>query len=435
MKKDGNVLSTVVIGFALFASFFGAGNLIFPPSIGLASGKDWLLALSGFAISGVLLPVLSFMAVARAGGTEEGIASEMGRVFSILFASVVMLCTSLLIAVPRTAATTHELGIVTLFGPMSQMWTSCVFFGIVLYLSYNPSTVVEMIGKYLTPVLILIMVVIIVKGFVSPIGIPARTALSGAFRRGFIDGYQTLDVFGGLVFSGAVFAALVAHRPDDRRAQMKMACGCTLVAGVSLLFIYGGLLYLGATGTDFFSEDMGRPALLLALIGRLFDRFGPQSLAFATIFACLTTAIGLTAGAAYFFDRVSKGGLPYRANVVVICVVSLLISMLGVDMIVSCAAPVLIFIYPAAIVLVLLNVFRSSFFNRGTFLGAVYSTLLVGFLEMLPVLGIHDETMLTAFSVLPFASHGFAWTVPAVVCGVLGTIFQRKSETRKPGVR
>jgi LIVCS family branched-chain amino acid:cation transporter len=420
MKKNASKM--LIAGLALFASFFGAGNLIFPPSIGLAAGEDWIWALMGFVISGVLLPVLSFVAVARAGGTEEGIASDMGRGFALLFASVVMLCTSLLIAVPRTAATTHELGVITLFGPVSQIWTSCFFFAIVLYLSFNPSTVVETVGKYLTPLLIVIMVIIIVKSFLSPVGVPSHTGLSGSFRKGFIDGYQTLDIFGGLVFSGALFATVIEGQPDDRLAQMKMAYGCTLVAGSCLLFVYGGLLYLGATGTELFSRDIARPVLLISLINRLFQNFGPQALAFAAIFACLTTSIGLTAGASYFFDRVTKGRLPYRINVVVICVVSFLVSTLGVDAIVRYAAPVLIFIYPASIVLVLLNVFRCSFINRGTFFGAVYSTLLVGFIEMLPALGIQGYSILTAFDSLPFASHGFAWTMPAVVCGITGTL-------------
>ncbi|MDR1378314.1 MAG: branched-chain amino acid transport system II carrier protein [Synergistaceae bacterium] len=430
MKKGRNILTTVIIGFALFASFFGAGNLIFPPSIGLAAGKNWLTALSGFAISGVLLPILSFVAVVRAGGTEEGISSEMGRVFSLIFSIVIMLCTSLLIAVPRTAATTHELGVATIFGSVPQLWTSCVFFAIVVYLAFNPSKAIENIGKYLTPILIVIMTLIIVKGFMTPLGIPKDTGLVGVFRKGFIDGYQTLDIFGGLVFSGTICAVIRAHHSDDQRRQMKMVIGCAAVAGICLLFVYGGLLYLGATGTGSFSTSIARAALLIGLIDGLFGNLGHQALAFATIFACLTTAIGLTAGASYFFWRLTKGRLPYKLNVLIICFVSLLISTLGVDAIVRYAAPVLICIYPTSIILVLLNVFRCSFINKGTFLGAAYSTLLIGFFEMLPALGLPIDRTLSAFEYLPFATHGFAWTMPAIVFGVLGTFLCRMWERK-----
>ena len=430
MNTDKNVnsvisiSSTLIIGFALFASFFGAGNLIFPPVIGLAAGKNWIMALIGFALSGVLLPVLSFAAVVRSGGNEEGIASEMGRVFSLLFISVIMLCTSLLIAVPRTAATTHELGIVTIFGDISQVWTSSVFFLIVLYLSLNPSTVVETIGKYLTPALLIIMSVIIVKGIISPISTPTA-GIRDAFRKGFVDGYQTLDVFGGLVFSGAVFAAVASHLPDNRRAQMKMAYGCAIVAGMGLLFVYGGLLYLGATGSQMMDREMEHAELIVTLIDQLFRSWGPIALAVATIFACLTTAIGLTAGASYFFNRVTQGKLPYKFNVTIICTVSFLFSNLGISAIIGYAVPILVFIYPTAIVLVLLNVFRCRFFNRGTFLGAAYSTLFFGFLEMLPILGVKIDVILSVMETFPFAAHGFVWAIPALICGVIGTVLYK----------
>jgi LIVCS family branched-chain amino acid:cation transporter len=366
------------------------------------------------------------VAIVRAGGTEEGIVSEMGKTFSILFTIVVMLCTSLLIAVPRTAAVTHVIGIETLFGPTPQILTSSVFFAIVFYLSLNPSTVVEKVGKYLTPVLLIIMAIIIVKSIIYPLGVPADIDILSAFRSGFIDGYQTLDVFGGLVFSGTVYAAVVALNPGNRDIQAKMAYGCAIIAGLGLLFIYGGLIYLGATGSDMFENNMGNAALLVALLDTLFKGLGPLALAFAVIFACLTTAISLTAGASHFFSRVTKGKLQYKVNVVIICVVSLLISTLGIDTIIEYAVPILVFIYPTAIVMVLLNVFRFSLINKGTFIGAGYSTLVIGFIEMLSTMGIEKSIIphITAtVERLPFAVHGFAWAAPAVICGVFGTLY------------
>jgi LIVCS family branched-chain amino acid:cation transporter len=185
------------------------------------------------------------------------------------------------------------------------------------------------------------------------------------------------------------------------------------------------LLYLGSTGTAIFSPNTPHTALLIGFIDKLFGSLGHQALAFAAVFACLTTAIGLTAGASNFFRRLTRGRLPYKFNVVVICAVSLLISTLGVDAIVRYAAPVLICIYPTSIVLVLLNVFRCPLINKGTFLGAAYSTLLVGFFEMLPALGFPIDRTFSVFEILPFATHGFAWTAPAVAFGVLGTLLYR----------
>ncbi len=422
MDNHGNVSRTVIIGLALFASFFGAGNLIFPPAIGIAAGSGWHLALTGFVISGVILPVLSFVAVARANGTEEGVTAEMGKTFSYIFISIIMLCISLVVAVPRTAATTHELGIVPLFGPLPRLLTAFIYFAIVLYFSINQTTAIEKIGKYLTPILVVILAVIVVDSFRAPIGVPGDTGLVNPFRNGFLNGYQTLDVFGGLVFSGAIFAAIKSYVPDDRKTQIKMALGCTLIAGLGLFFVYGGLLHLGATGTGQFAPDMDRPALLVGLINRLLGHIGPQSLACATIFACLTTAIGLTTGASYFFSRVTKGRLPYKFNAIFISVASLFLSLGGVDAIINYTVPILTFIYPATIVLVLLTVFRCRCVNRGTYRGAVYITLLIGLLQVLPTLGVHIPATTAFLNNLPLAADGFAWVTPAVLFGIIGTL-------------
>ncbi|MCL2010691.1 MAG: branched-chain amino acid transport system II carrier protein [Synergistaceae bacterium] len=422
------ITHTIIMGFALFSAFFGAGNLIFPPAIGLLAGREWGPALFGFLLSGVLLPVLSFTAAVRVGEKEDGITSDMGKTFSILFTSVIMLCTGLLISVPRTAATAHELGVITIAGPSPQILTSCVYFVIVAYFSINPSTVMEKLGKYLTPVLLIVLAVIIVKGVLRPLGVPTDTGVPGAFvfQSGFIDGYQTMDVFGGFVIAGAIMATISKLQPDDRRAQSAVAYGCAALAGLGLLLVYGGLLYIGATGSGMLDGDMGNVDILIALVDGLFQDYGSLALACVAIFACLTTAIGLAAGTSFFFSQVTQGKLPYKVCVIANCVISAWLSVMGVDAIIHYAEPILAFIYPAAIVLVLLNVFRCRWMNRGTFLGATYCTLVVGFADMIAIPGENEGIgayMTSVIEVLPFSALGLAWAVPAIVCGILGTLY------------
>ncbi|MCL2011033.1 MAG: branched-chain amino acid transport system II carrier protein [Synergistaceae bacterium] len=417
---------TIITGFALFSAFFGAGNLIFPPAIGLLAGSEWRPALFGFFLSGVLLPVLAFTAAVRAREKEDGIASDMGKTFSLLFTSVIMLCTAM-ITVPRTAATAHELSVVAIVGPSPEILTSCVYFIAVAYFSINPSTVMEKLGKYLTPVLLIVMAVIIVKGVLRPLGVPANTGVSGAFvfHDGFINGYQTMDVFGGLVVAGAIIATISELQPDDRRAQAAVAYSCGALAGLGLLLVYGGLIYIGATGSGIFEAHMDNVDLLVVLVEGLYQDYGALALACVAFFACLTTAIGLGAGASYFFSRATQGKLSYRNCVIAVCVVSVLISAMGVDTIIHYTEPILIFIYPSAIVLVLLNVFRCRWMNRGTFIGATYCTLVVGFVDMLAVPGETEGIaayMMSVIEVLPFSALGLAWVVPAVVGGILGTL-------------
>ena len=417
MNAGKNVINTIIVSCALFAFFlglFGAGGLILSPAIGLETGREWASAFLGFVMSGALLPILAFLAVVRAGGAE-GIASEMGKIFSILFTSVVMLCTLL--------SAVYELGIVTAFEPIPQFLTSCAFFAVALYLSLNLSTAVETVGKYLAPILIIIMTVIIVKGVLNPLDIPVDTGIPRvyALRSGLIGGYRTMDVYGGLVFSGAIIAAVAARQLDTQRTRIVITYGCAAVAGLGLVFIYGGLIYLGATGSSLFGAPMGNTVLLTGLIDALFKGFGPYGLAFTMILACLSAAVGLTAGASHFFSNVTKGKLSYKACVAVICAASLLLSAMEIDAITHCAAQLLVFIYPAAVVLVLLNVFRCRIIiNRGTFIGAVYGALAVGFLEMLPENFMPHVS--SALRLLPFYVDGFAWAVPAIACGIFGTL-------------
>jgi len=424
MSAGRNVINSIIIGFALLACFIGAGNLVFTPAIGLIAGREWQLALFGFALPGVLLPVMAFVAVVRAGGTE-GVASEMGKTFSILFTTVAVLCTSLLAAAPRAAATIHELGVTAIFGPVPQILTTLVFFAAVLCLSLNPSAVVKIIGKYLAPVLLTIMAAVIVKGAVCPIDIPADTGIPRLFalRSGFMDGYRTMDAFAGLIFSGAIFAAIAAFSANqpNSRAQIIMACGATVVAGLGFLFICGGLIYLGAAGSGMFDVNIGDAAILAGLFGAIFKWFGPFALACAAILASLATVVGLTAGASSFFSRVTKEKLPYKTGVVIICAASLLASILGDDATMRYAVQILTLLYPAAIVLIGFNVIRCCIINRGTFLGGVYAALIVSFLEAFPA--VVGPYITSTIRVLPFFIHGLAWITPAIICGILGTIF------------
>jgi len=418
---DGRkVTDTIVIGFALCAFFLGTGGLILPPAIGLAAGREWGSALLGFAVPGALLPVLAFAAVVRAGG-PEGVASEMGKTFSILFTSLVMLCAGLLIAIPKTAAAVHELGITADFGPVPQFLISCAFFAAVFYLSSDFSATVEAVGKYLAPALLAIMTVIIAKGVLNPLDIPIDTGIPGtfAFRWGFVDGCRNMNVFGGLIFSGAILAAVAARQRDNRRARVTAYCYAA-VAGLGLLFIYGGLLYLGATGSSLFDAHIGDAELMVRLIDALFKGFGPSVFAFATVLACLTAAVGLTSGASHFFSGMTKGKLSYKACVAVTCVTSLSISAMDIYAVTHRAAQLLVFIHPVAIVLVLLNALRCSLVNRGTFIGAVCGALVVGFLEMLSENFMPHVSF--ALRLLPFYVDGFAWAVPAMACGILGTL-------------
>lgn len=426
---DKNLKTTIIIGFALFASFFGAGNLIFPPSIGIAAGDQWPVAMIAFIIAGIILPICSFIVVSRGDGTEEGIAKELGGTVSKIIIALIMICGSLIIVVPRTAAVTYEIGVTTFVPSFPKILTSVIFFAIVFVFSINKSSVMDKVGKFLTPVLLVAMAVIVIKGIVSPIAEPVDLGASGVFSSSFIGAYQTLDAIGAIAFSGAIMGTIIGKGYTDKKSQRKMALQCAVVAGIGLLFIYGGLCYVGATGSGKYPADMDTTQLLLCLIDDLMGHTGMQILAVAVGFACLTTAIGSTAGFGSFFDRLTNGKIPYKVGVAVICIAGVLISTLSVDQIVNMALPVLLTLYPVVIALILLGLFKQAVPNgrTGMYAGFVYATFIVSFLETVgSYLGL--EGLSVAIGKLPLAGYGFAWLIPAVVCGVIGWAVTKNSQ-------
>lgn len=303
---DKNLKTTIIIGFALFASFFGAGNLIFPPSIGIAAGDRWPVAMIAFIIAGIILPICSFIVVSRGDGTEEGIAKELGGTVSKVIIALLMVCGSLIIVVPRTAAVTYEIGVTTFIPDFPKVLTSVIFFAIVFLFSVNKSSVMDKVGKFLTPVLLAAMAIIVIKGILAPIAEPVDLGVSGVFASSFIGAYQTLDAIGAIAFSGAIMATIIGKGYTDKKSQRKVALQCAIVAGIGLLFIYGGLCYVGATGSGKYPADMDTTQLLLNLINDLMGHTGMQILAIAVAFACLTTAIGASVWRRDVFFRVCE---------------------------------------------------------------------------------------------------------------------------------
>ena len=148
----------IILGFALFAMFFGAGNLIFPPFLGVISGSNWLIGFGGFILSDVGLALLAIIAAAKCNGEVDKVLSRSGKKLGIMLGSAIMICLGPLLAIPRTAATTFEMGISPLFDGFSPVLFSIIFFAMTFILTIKPSKVVDVIGQFLTPALLIALV-------------------------------------------------------------------------------------------------------------------------------------------------------------------------------------------------------------------------------------------------------------------------------------
>lgn len=412
----------LVIGAALFAMFFGAGNMIFPPYLGLQAGENWFAAFFGYYVADIGLAVLAMLALIRTGGSE-GLLRPLGKAWSTGLMLAIILCLGPLISIPRTAATTYELSIHPLLPGVNMLLFCGIFFLVVCLLSVNESAVVDIVGKVLTPVLFLSLLILITKGVLTPLGPAAGSAAnSRVVASGIAAGYQTMDVLASTVFGALILNSAAQKGHTDRKSQTRVAVGASLVAGAGLLVVYLGLTYLGATARALPNTRLTRIELLVALIRALLPgRAGLLFFAVIAGLACLTTAIALTSASARYFAGLSGGKLSYRGAVVGICVFSALVSGVGVEQLVTLASPILSMVYPPVLALVLLS-FVGTKVTVWFYRLPAGAAMVVGVLEVLVSFGAPSGLL----DWLPLAGLGFAWVVPAAVAAGVGRLLGKR---------
>ena len=416
-KRKISAMDVIVVGFALFSMFFGAGNVIFPPYLGMESGSQWLAGFASYFIADIGLALVGMFALLRVGSSENVLA-RAGKIPSQVLMCAIILCIGPMVAIPRTSASTYEMAIVPNLPGVSSLVFSIIFFAIILVLCIRESAVVDIVGKILTPGLLIGLCIIIVKGIITPLGTADLAAkIDNVVETGIKAGYQTLDAMAALPFGIIVVQSALDKGYSDKKSQFRLVGGAAALAGVLLMLVYMGLAYLGATVTAQYGLEVGRAELIMAIVEALMGKVGMIIFGVVVGLACVTTAIALTSSAAAYFTELCKSKVSYKAFVVIICVFSAAASNLGLDRIVSIASPILDVIYPPAMVLIFISLFIPhvhNFISRGAALGAlVFSVLctLYGYGLNMPFL-----------EKLPFYDLGLGWIVPAIVFGLIATL-------------
>lgn len=416
----------VVVGFALFSMFFGAGNVVFPPYLGMESGTQWLSGFLFYFIADIGLAMMALFAILRNNG-PDGITGHIGRIPSTVLMSAIILCIGPMLAIPRTAATTYEMAIAPLTPAVPPVVFSVLFFVVILLLSVKESAVVDIVGKVLTPLLLLGLLVLIVKGVVSPLGeITSAPQVSGVAATGIRAGYQTMDVLAAMAFGIIVLKSAQEKGYTDGKGKTKMITGAALLAGVLLLLVYLGLTYLGATVAGRFNIHITRAELVIHIVEMLLGRAGLIIFGVVVALACMTTAVALVSSSASFFANLCRGKISYSAFVAIICVFSAVVSNLGLDRIVAIASPVLDVVYPPTLVLIVLSLFGDRVHNC-VHRSAVAGALLASLLTTASAYGLRMPFL----EHLPLASLGLGWVVPAAVFGLAAFLVERIAAARR----
>ena len=422
MYKTKDVLLT---GFALFAMLFGAGNLIFPPMLGYETNSSWIPTMLAFTITGVGFPFLGILSVSIVGNGIKDFANRVSPMFSTIFAIISILAIGPMLAIPRTGATAYE--ITFLHNGMNNtiykyIYLIC-YFGIVILFSLRASKVIERVGKILTPILLLLLFLIIVKGiFFSGLSIKPDI-YPHAFKRGFLEGYQTMDTIASIAYAGIILKAIKNGRNLTQKQEFAFLIKAGLVAILSLALIYGGFALVGAKMHSVLVTN-DKIELLVKTTSYLLGGYGNLILAICVAGACLTTAIGLVATVGEFFSSITS--FKYEKIVVFTVIISFLLSILGVENIIRISVPILVFIYPVMISLIILNLFGKYIKNNYIYKGVVLFTGIIGLIESLASIGITNTYTNSVLEILPFSDYGLTWLFPGLIGYILFSLIFRK---------
>lgn len=408
-----------ITSFALFSMFFGAGNLLLPPLLGYNAGEDWFWVTIGFMLTAVVIPIFGILAHARLQGTMFDFGKKVSPVFSLVYCIIVYII-SIAIPSPRTASATHEIAIHPVFGT-SPLLTSTIYFALVLVFVLNRSKILNLIGKFLTPLIVITLLMVIGIGLFSSAMEMNLATFETPIVSGILEGYQTFDAIGAVVVGAVIIVSLNFKKEDsfeDRKTLIKKS---GFIAGLGLFIIYAGLISVGAFyGSEInidtaLSGDMQRANLLRGISIASLGTFGNTVLSILISLACFTTAVGIIAGTAdYFKGLFGNSQKTYTLIAIIACLVGIVIGQLDFHSIIVIALPILMFIYPITIVLILLNVVPERFASKLVFRGVVIATFIFSipdFLSFTPLKGILGDVV----TIIPLAKYSFGWVLPALI--------------------
>lgn len=420
----------VALGFMTFALFLGAGNIIFPPSVGLAAGEfQWSAAL-GFLLTGVGLPLLGVVALARVGGGLDTLTNPIGRTAGTLMGLSIYLTIGPFFATPRTATVSFEVGMAPFTGntPEALLMFTVGYFALVMVLSLFPGKLMDNIGKIITPALIVVLAVLGGAAVMAPAGsiadYAADYATSGsALAQGFLQGYQTMDALASLVFGIVIVASIKAAGVTDTRLHTRYTIMAGVIAATGLGLVYLSLIYLGAMSGTVVDSSASGVQILTTYVEHTFGTGGILLLASVILLACLTTGVGLVSACSAYFSELLN--VSYRTVVIVMSVFSAAVANQGLAQLIEVAVPVLVCIYPVAIALIALGLLSKLWKHPArVFIPVMSVALLFGIVDAIKAAGF-PQAIPAALESLPGSAMGLGWLVPVIVVLVVAGLLDR----------
>lgn len=418
----------IATSLTLFSMFFGAGNLIFPPIMGASAGTNVAPAMIGFLIGGVALPVISIITIALSGTDMRDLVNRAGKTFGLVFSVMVYLSIGAFYALPRTGAVSFSTAVAPIIGTKSltaSILFSLVFFGVAFYLCWNPGTIIDSLGKVLTPILLGLLVLLVFLCLASlPASHDAPTEEYSAtpLAAGLLEGYMTMDSIAALAF-GIIVVTSLGHTGGGIGAKVvRRTSTAAIIAGSLLAVVYVGLGLIGHVIPN--AQSYGDGATLLADAAQMTMGW-PGQIVFGLIVltACMTTAVGLIAATSEFFHRLLPA-ISYRTWMIVFTIISFALASAGLDSVLAIAVPIITFLYPIAITVVFITIATHPLrlttlalwtFRLGSWMAAAWSAA-----TTLAHVGVATEGISSVLMWSPLQANQLGWILPTLIAALIG---------------
>lgn len=445
MKKTLNFKQTLLVGSLLFGLFFGAGNLIFPLKMGQDAGYNIGPVTLGFLLSGVGLPILGVVAAAMSDSQSLfNIAIPTGKKIAYFFTILLYLTIGPGFAIPRTSTVSYEVSFASfsINQSLGLFIFSLIFFALALHFALNKGKLIDTIGKYLTPIFLILLGILVLLGLFKPMG-PIGTIqatdnyVNAPFLKGVIDGYNTLDAPASLAFAVIIIGAIRSFGLEDPQNIAKQTLKSGLVCFLAMGLVYVSLAMLGAGSTNIM-EPVANGAIILAEIIKYYlGDIGHILLSLIVIVACLKTSIGLISACSEMFSEMLSFDISYEKYCYIFAIISFAIANLGLERIISLSLPVLLFLYPLSIVLIILSMLSVKIGkNEIVYKWTIGFTAFAAIFDLLKASPFAKSDIIVNIlkfpeNFMPGFDLGFAWIMPAAIGFAIGIIIDKTKKNSK----
>jgi len=443
MKEKLSFQQNLLIGSLLFGLFFGAGNLIFPVQMGQEAGRNTLIATIGFLITGVGLPMVGIVASALSKSESLfDMARPISSRYASIFTCLLYLTIGPLFAIPRTATVAFEVGIHPFISDeylkLGLFVFSLIFFTFTIYFSLRPGRILDWVGKYLTPIFLALLSILLIATFLKPMGQVDQYVAQGNYATqplftGLLDGYNTMDALASLAFAIIIISNIQKLGVKNSRFIAKETCKSGLVSVAFMTIIYGSLAYMGATSLGSVSRADNGGSILAMVSNHYFGMIGTVLLAAIVGIACSKTAIGLITSCSEMFSEMFPKSLSYKKYAIIFTVFSFIIANFGLSNIIQLSIPVLMFLYPLAITLILLSLLTPIINKQSdVYKWTTGFTIIAAFFDLCKSLPKNFQENFVVAKIVDFAhlylpgfDYGFGWILPAFCGFFIGVIIWR----------